>query len=1188
MGTRTLSTVITLENESGYRAALKNIAGEQRVLKSELQKVSSEYRTNANTMEALTKKGDVLSRMYSTQERQISTLKGALAKAKETREAEQESVSEAREEYDRAKAALDAYGKEVDESNEGYRKAKEDLEKWRNEVIKHQAKLDAATVAVNKYETQLNRAEVELNELSDSQEENNRLLEEAKKSFDGCATSIDRYGDVTKDASVNTKQSASAVEALSAALVAGGVQQKVEDLAGAMMDCAEASQDFELAIAKVFTLADESAVSQKEMREGILGISSDLGKGASEISEAVYQALSAGVDTANVLSFVRQSTMLSVAGFTDAANAVDVLTTILNAYHMEASQTEAVASKLAKTQDLGKVTVDELGKVLGRVIPTAAAYSVDLDNIATAYARMTAAGNNAENTTTYLSAMFDELADSGSNVAGILQKQTGKSFSELMSSGASLGDALDAIGQSVNNDKVAFSNLWSSATAGKAALALFNDGAEEFNKSLTQIANSGGAVAANYAKLADTSDYASRRVAVASENLKIAVGDQLNPVLNELRSAGANLLNEASEIVSQNPALVAVITGTVTALGLLAAGLSGLMIVKSVSAAMAALNITMAANPAILIATAIAGLGAALATFAAQAREAEAEVAALSEAANALNDRAEVGAQAYNDAVASAEAASATAEIYIDRLAELEAQGLSTNAQQMEYKMLLDKINELLPGINIEIDAQTGLVKGGTDALREQSEAWRKNALMEAAYARHRADLDAMATAQYEVAKNTVLLTDAEEEQKNIEEQMSSVKQRLNELVSQRNNLNKNGGMSAQKYREQYSLLTVQINELSAEYSGLDSQLQANKEHQDDLTQAISSGNEAVAENQKLITAGKEALIEMEEQYGSTGEGIGSISQSIADSIRESVQEAQKSYEEMKNAAHNSIDSQIGLFDDLSGKSEMSVEKMIESLNSQRVALEGYASNLDLALHRGIDVGLVQRLSDGSAESVKILAELVTATDEQIAALNAEFAGVGEAKDTVAGAMTDIAASVTGGIDEAKKHASEKGYELGTATGDGAIAGLRSRRAAFSAAASQFADAGFKGYKKVSLINSPSKRWMWLGQMDTEGTLAAYKQAKPRMEQASTELANSGYLAAIRARKAAISTVISKETSMGPATDPQTIQLLQKILVAVQSGKTIVLDSGAFVGATADQYDAAMGQIKALTDRGAL
>ena len=180
---------------------------------------------------------------------------------------------------------------------------------------------------------------------------------------------------------------------------------------------------------------------------------------------------------------------------------------------------------LVKTQDLGKTSVGELAATMGRVIPTAAAYNVSLDQLSASYAIITASGTNTAIATTNLGAMFNELASEGGTVATILEEQTGKSFAELMADGASLGDVISILSDSVDGN----STLWSSTTAGQAALTLLNQGSEKFNDTLVKMQNSSGAVERNFETMADTTEFAQQRMTTASENLKIAIGDQLNP-----------------------------------------------------------------------------------------------------------------------------------------------------------------------------------------------------------------------------------------------------------------------------------------------------------------------------------------------------------------------------------------------------------------------------------------------------------------------------------------------------------------------------------------------------------------------------------------------------------------------------------------------------------------------------------
>lgn len=77
----TISTKFALDGEKAYKAAISDINSGLKVLKSEMNLVSEQYRNNADSMEALTAKGDVLERQYLSQADKVDTLKKALERA---------------------------------------------------------------------------------------------------------------------------------------------------------------------------------------------------------------------------------------------------------------------------------------------------------------------------------------------------------------------------------------------------------------------------------------------------------------------------------------------------------------------------------------------------------------------------------------------------------------------------------------------------------------------------------------------------------------------------------------------------------------------------------------------------------------------------------------------------------------------------------------------------------------------------------------------------------------------------------------------------------------------------------------------------------------------------------------------------------------------------------------------------
>lgn len=1187
MAKRNIETVLRVQHESEYKAALKNCTSELKVMKSELTKVTSEYRNNANSMEALTAKGQVLSKMYTAQEQKVELLRGAMAKSQSTRDAEAQTVADLRDQYAKAQKTLKEYAEQFGENSEEYTKQKAAVDSLREAVLQHEANLESATRSTNQYATQLNRATVELNDLSDQQEENARLLGEAEQSADHCAKSIDRYGDAVKQAGEQTDKSTSAVEALAGALIASGLKDQIDDVAASMMECSKAAQSHEVAIQKIGTVADATVLSQKELHDQSLKLAMELHRDVDEVTDSVYNALSAGVKTGQVMEFTRQSAMLAKAGFTDLGTSVDVVTSIENAYNLAVEETERVSSVLVKTQDLGKVTVDELGKTMGRVIPSAAAYHVSLENVATSYAVMTANGVNAENTTTNLTAMLDELADSGSQASKILQDQTGKTFAGLMEDGKSLGDVLDILGASVAYDNTQFANLWASSTAGKAALSLYGGSAQKFNNTLNLIANSSGAVARNYEMMSDTSEHASKRVEVASKNLKIAVGDQLNPVLDKLRNSGADVLEVAAQAVTENPALVSTIAGTVTALGTLAVGLTIATKAKAAAAAMSALNATMLANPAVLVAAGLVALGTALATYMAQTETAAEKVDQLTQSAQSLSDTVTNSAQAYDDSMASAEAAGATVDRYIDRLEELEKQGLHTDAQQQEYAMTLDKINHIMPDLNAELDAQTGLVKGGAPALRAQADAWKNLVKQQAIATRYKTEISALADAEFELATNQAQLNMAEKDGAEIKAQLQDVTQKLSAARQTENELAVTGSTYLGFTSAALEDARAHTADLEAQQASLQAQQAENSASQAVLNEAITAGQAVLDEAKTHVDAAEQAYNELSSATEQTAQTTAESSASMAASIEEAEAKAAEAYEQMYTAAHESLSRQIGLFDDLSGKSELSTQDMINRLSQQAAAFESYADNITIAVQRGVDLGLVRQLSDGSANSMQILAELVSGSDTQIEELNRAFEKTSEARDTVARSMAEIQQAYESSMDDIKRSMQEQGHEVGRYTADGIIGGLKSRQGAYNSAVRSFAGSGTKTYSQVNMINSPSKRWKRLTEWDVEGAIQGYREGIPKFEAQTRKLADAGYSSAIKVKQAQLPAMAARSM---PAQhqDAELVGLLRQVLSAVQAGHVIQMDGKTLVGATAPGVDAALGRNRIYADRGGL
>lgn len=147
MATRTITTRIALDGERDFKAQMAQVNGELRNLKSEMTLVDATFKGQANTTEALTAKHKVLQGSVEQQREKVRALRQAL------------------------EDATAAYG-DNDKRTDGYRQS-------------------------------LSRALAELINLNRELEDNERYLDEARKSADGYAESIDEYGKAVRDADSN-------------------------------------------------------------------------------------------------------------------------------------------------------------------------------------------------------------------------------------------------------------------------------------------------------------------------------------------------------------------------------------------------------------------------------------------------------------------------------------------------------------------------------------------------------------------------------------------------------------------------------------------------------------------------------------------------------------------------------------------------------------------------------------------------------------------------------------------------------------------------------------------------------------------------------------------------------------------------------------------------------------------------
>lgn len=407
---------------------------------------------------------------------QTAEKKKALEQAMETAKANGDV-----EEYERLSTELQATEKEYDSLNNK-------LKSNENQIQNTTAKIGEQEQKLSSLKAELQSAGVDTDNLGKSNEKLQKSYEKLKASQDRLQGLREKQQQITAEIGKTKMQLAGTVgtiTAVAAAVYAGPVKSAME---------------YETALQKVSTIADSTEVPLSTMSSQIMQLSNTTGIAASTIAEDVYNAISAGQKTGDAVAFVSSSTKLAKAGFAESSQTLDVLTTILNAYGMEAEKVTSVSDMLIQTQNKGKVTVGELSSSMGKVIPTAKSYNVGLEQLCAGYAIMTSKGIACAESTTYMNSMLNELGKSGTTASEALKKSTGQSFQELMASGKSVGEVLQVLQDQATASGKSLADMFSSSEAGKAAVSLLSDGVEGFNNQVQGMIDSANATDEAFAK----------------------------------------------------------------------------------------------------------------------------------------------------------------------------------------------------------------------------------------------------------------------------------------------------------------------------------------------------------------------------------------------------------------------------------------------------------------------------------------------------------------------------------------------------------------------------------------------------------------------------------------------------------------------------------------------------------------
>ena len=209
---RKIGAVIALDGESAFKKSVSACNASLKTMKSEMALVNEQFKGQANSMSALQAKHEVLEKTLDKSVSLQEELEKALENSQKNYASAGEQLDNYRKQLATATSALESLEKQQSENaddslTEQIKAQKEEMERLTSIVQRGEKAYEKAGANVETWQQKLNDAKTQVVRLQREIDTNNGYMEEASRSADGCAHSIDEMGRRIKASTENTSTS---------------------------------------------------------------------------------------------------------------------------------------------------------------------------------------------------------------------------------------------------------------------------------------------------------------------------------------------------------------------------------------------------------------------------------------------------------------------------------------------------------------------------------------------------------------------------------------------------------------------------------------------------------------------------------------------------------------------------------------------------------------------------------------------------------------------------------------------------------------------------------------------------------------------------------------------------------------------------------------------------------------------
>ncbi len=258
-----------------------------------------------------------------------------------------------------------------------------------------------------------------------------------------------------------------------------------------MRDSVGVARELEVKLAEAITIApgrlNLSVEGMKSLGNEIRELSESFGIDQVELATAAYQVYSNQLGgAAESTEFLRTAVEFATATVTNSANAVDLLSGVINAYGLEAGEATRVSDIFTKSVELGRFRIDDISNSFGRLTPVASTLGISIEELAAAFATITIKGVSPDKAITQLLAVMLKMVKPSKAFTKALNEI---GFSTIRQATSTLGlvGTLKALVATTDGTIESLGKLFPRVRGIQGVLGLAADGGERFDSVFTEI-----------------------------------------------------------------------------------------------------------------------------------------------------------------------------------------------------------------------------------------------------------------------------------------------------------------------------------------------------------------------------------------------------------------------------------------------------------------------------------------------------------------------------------------------------------------------------------------------------------------------------------------------------------------------------------------------------------------------------